>query len=162
MERKKAYGPYEAFMLGLDLEEAGRVFYSRVADSVTDFRVKDLFRHLAQAEVEHKRVIREEIEPSFVHEWYREEDQQLMAEYLHDVEKQPVFPDPEDAEHYARLTKDPAHALDIGIRAEKKSIDYYIFLRDATQDAEGKEAFERLRREEVKHLELLQNLKKEL
>ena len=162
MERKKAYGPYEAFMLGIDLEEAGRDFYTRVSEKTTDYRVRDLFAHLAEAEMEHKRVIREEIEPKFVAEWYREEDQQMMAEYLHNVEHQPVFPEPDDADHYAHLIHNPAEALDMGIRAEKLSIDYYAFLRDATQDAHGKESFERLRLEEVKHLERLQGLREEL
>jgi rubrerythrin len=162
MDRKMAYGPYEAVMLGVELEDAGYAFYSKVAEVATDYRVKDLFAHLADAEIEHKRVILEEVEPLFTPEWYREEDHQLMADYLRNVEKQPVFPSPEDAKEFIQVTSDPVSAVDRGILAEKMAIEYFGLLRDATQDQEGKDAFHRLHLEEVKHLKLLQDLKEEL
>ncbi len=162
MDRKKAYGPYEAVMLGVELEDAGYAFYSRVAEVATDYRVKDLFAHLADAEKEHKRVILEEIEPLFTPEWYREEDHQMMAEYLRNVEKQPVFPSPDQAKEFARSTADAVTAVEVAIRAEKMAIAYFGMLRDASQDQEGKDAFHRLHLEEVKHLKLLQDLKKEM
>jgi rubrerythrin len=162
MERKTAYGPYEAVMLGVQLEDDGYAFYSRVAEAAMDHRVKNLFSHLAEAEIEHKRVIREEIEPMFAPEWYRDEDQEMMAEYLRSVEKQPVFPAPDKAIEFARSMKDAHRAIDIGILAEERARDYFAFLRDATQDQDGKDAFHRLHLEEIKHLELLLNLRKEL
>jgi len=162
MERKTVYGPYEAVMLGIQLEDDGYAFYSRVAEASLDYRVKNLFSHLAEAEVEHKRVIREEIEPMFAPEWYREEDQEMMATYLRDVEKQPVFPAPDKAIEFAKSMKDAHRVVDIGILAEERARDYFSFLRDATQDTEGKDAFNRLRLEEIKHLELLLELRKEL
>jgi len=162
MEFDKVYGSYEAVMLGLDLEDAGHNFYTRVANSCADYKVKDLFKKLADAEVEHKRVIRDEIEPRYATEWYREEDKRMMLEYLHAVQKQPIFPDPQDSATCDHVASDPEEALNVGIRAEKQAIDYYTFLRDATQDENGKDVFERLRLEEVKHLEMLENMKKEL
>ena len=162
MDQKKAYGPHEAVTLGIELEIAGYNFYTRVAQAATDYRIKDLFQHLADAEIEHRRVIKEEIEPIFAPEWYREEDQEMMAQYLRKVEKQPVFPSPERAEEIVRGADSAIKAIDIGILAEKQAIEYFLFLRDATQDATGVEAFDRLRLEEVKHLELLGNLKKDL
>jgi rubrerythrin len=158
----KAYGPYEAVMLGVDLEEAGRNFYNRVANSCGNFTVKDVFRQLAEAEVQHKKVIVDEIETQYAPSWYREEDKRMMLEYIHSVRKQPIFPDPNDAPACEKAASDAKGALDLGIRAEKQSIEYYEFLRNATQDAKGKEVFEKLRLEEVKHLEKLENLKKEL
>lgn len=158
----KAYGPYEAVMLGVDLEEAGRNFYNRVANSCTDFTVKDIFRKLSEAEVEHKRVIIDEIETQYAPEWYREEDKQMMLEYIRSIRKQTIFPDPEDAAACDKAASDPREALEVGIRAEKQSIEYYEFLRDKTQDQKGKDVFERLRFEEVKHLEMLENMKNEL
>jgi rubrerythrin len=158
----KAYGAYEAIMLGVDLEEAGRNFYNRVAGSCGDFRVKELFKQLAEAGMEHKRVIREEIETIFAPEWYRDEDQQMMLEYLHTVQKQPVFPDPDDSPACDMVASDPEQALEVGIRAEKQAVDYYTFLKDATQDRKGKEIFERLRQEKVKYLDQLEEMKKEL
>ena len=161
MERKKVYGPYEAVMLGIELEDAGYAFYSRVAEAAHDFRVKELFQFLADAEAEHKRIIREEIEPRFAPEWYREEDQEMMAEYLRNVEKQPVFPEPDEAVSYAKSTEDARKAVEIGIHAEERARDYFAFLRDATQDEEGKDAFHRLHLEEIKHLHLLEELIKD-
>ncbi|UCF30557.1 MAG: ferritin family protein [bacterium] len=162
MENQKVYGPHEAVMLGIELENAGHHFYTRVADCAVDFRVKEIFQKLAAAEVKHLKIIKEEIEPIFAPEWYREEDQQLMAEYLRDVEKQPVFPDPEEAADYCSRADTTVKAIDIGIRAEERSMMYFSYLRDATQDDAGKEAFERLYNEESKHLKMLQDLKKEL
>jgi rubrerythrin len=161
MDGKKVYGPYEAVMLGIELEDAGYHFYSRVAEAATDYRIKELFTFLADAEIEHKRVIREEIEPIFQPEWYREEDQQLMHDYLKSVERQPVFPEPDEAEGYAK-TEDVGKAIDIGILAEERARDYFAFLRDNTVDEEGKQAFNRLHLEEIKHLHMLQELRKEL
>jgi len=162
MDRTKAYGPHEAVALGMELEIAGFKFYTRIAETATDYRVKNLFQHLAEAEIEHKRVIKEEIEPIFTPEWYREEDRQLMAEYLRDVEKQPVFPSPEKAEEISRGTDSAVKAIDIAILAEKQAMAYFAYLRDATQDETGKDAFSRLYNEEVKHLKMLEGLKKEL
>jgi len=158
----KAYGPYEAVMLGVDLEDAGRNFYHRMANSCTDFTVKDIFRQLTEAEIQHKKVIIDEIETQYAPEWYREEDKRMMLEYIHSVRKQPIFPDPEDASACDKAASNPKEALDIGIRAEKQSIDYYEFLRNVTQDEKGREVFERLRLEEVRHLEMLENMKREL
>ena len=162
MERKTAYGPYEAVTLGIQLEDDGFTFYSAVAKASVDHRVKNLFSFLADAEIEHKRVIREEIEPLFTPEWYREEDQQLMSDYLRDVEAQPVFPDPDKAVQFAKSMKDAHRAIDIGILAEERARDYFAFLRDTTQDQQGKDIFQQLYLEEIKHLELLQDLRKEL
>ncbi|MDF1535290.1 MAG: ferritin family protein [bacterium] len=162
MDRKKAYGLYEAVMLGAELEDAGYAFYSRVAEIAVDYRVKNLFAHLADAEKEHKRVILEDIEPLFTPEWYREEDHQMMADYLHSVEKQPIFPSPDHAEEFAGATSDPVTAVDVGILAEERAIEYFGMLRDASQDQEGKDVFHRLHLEEIKHLQLLQDLKKEI
>jgi len=162
MEGKTAYGPYEAVTLGIQLEDDGYTFYSAVAKASADHRVKDLFTYLADAEIEHKRVIREEIEPLFTPDWYRDEDQQMLAEYLRGVEQQPVFPEPDKAMEFARNMKEAHRAIDIGILAEERARDYFAFLRDATQDQEGKDIFQRLYLEEIKHLKLLQNLRKEL
>ncbi|MDF1525020.1 MAG: ferritin family protein [bacterium] len=162
MERKAAYGPYEAVTLGIQLEDDGFTFYSAVAGASVDHRVKDLFSYLADAEIEHKRVIREEIAPLFKPEWYKEEDQQQLAEYLKDVEQQPVFPEPDKAVEFAKSMKDAHRAVDIGILAEERARDYFAFLRDTTRDQEGKDIFQRLHLEEIKHLELLLNLRKEL
>jgi len=162
MERKAAYGPYEAVTLGLQLEDDGYEFYSAVAAASVEYKVKNLFDYLADAEVEHKRVIKEEIEPMFTPDWYREEDQQAMAEYLRDVEEDPVFPPPGKAIEYAGNMSDVCKAVDIGILAEERARDYFAFLRDRTQDKGGQEIFHRLHLEEIKHLELLQKLRKEL
>jgi len=159
MEFRRAYGPFEAMMLGVDLEEAGRVFYDRMAKSCADYKVKNLFKKLAQAEIKHKKVIREEIEPLYAPNWYREEDHQMMAEYLDSVQHQQIFPDPEDQVACDLAASDPVAALEIGIKAEKQTIEYYTFLRDATQDDKGKDVFERLRKEEVGHLEMLEGIK---
>ena len=159
MEFSTGYGPFEAVMLGVELEDAGRIFYNQVANSCADYKVKNLFKELAEAEIEHMHVIREEIEPLYTPEWYREEDQRMMVEYLKSVQGQSVFPNPKDASTFAQVASDPTQALEVGIKAEKQSIDYYVFLRDATQDAGGKDVFERLRKEEVKHLEMLETMK---
>jgi rubrerythrin len=86
----------------------------------------------------------------------------MMAEYLRSVEKQPVFPSPDQAKEFARSTADAVTAVEVAIRAEEMAIAYFGMLRDASQDQEGKDAFHRLHLEEVKHLKLLQDLKKEL
>ena len=162
MEFRNAYGPFEAMMLGVELEEAGRMFYDRMAKSCADYRVKNLFKELAEAEIKHKKVIMEEIEPLYAPDWYREEDHQMMAEYLNSVQHQQVFPDPEDEVACNQAASDYVQAVEIGIKAEKQSIEYYTFLRDATQDEKGKDVFERLRKEEVGHLEMLEGMKEYL
>lgn len=162
MDSKKVYGPHEAVTIGIELENAGQNFYMRVAEAAVDFRVKELFSSLARAEIEHIRVIREEIEPDFTPEWYREEDQQMMAEYLRNIEKQPVFPSPEEAVEFAGSADGTMKVVDIGIESEKRSIAYFEFLRDATRDSKGKNAFDRLFREEEKHLKLLTELRENM
>jgi len=162
MQQKEAYGPYEAVTLGIELEIAGYKFYSRVAEESTDYRVKNLFQYLADAEIDHMRVIKEEIKPLFTPEWYTDEDLAPIAEYLRDIEKQPVFPGPEEAEEIVKSADSAAEAIEIGITAEERAMAYFAFLRDTTKDETGKDAFNRLHHEEVKHLKMLNDLKKEI
>lgn len=162
MEFGKAYGAYEAMMLGVELENDARNFYNRVANSCADYKVRGVFKEMADAAVEQQRVIREEIEPLYTPEWYSEEDKRMMAEYLKTVQHQPVFPDPQDAPACDMVAADPVQALDLGIQAQKKAVEYYAFLRDATRDAKGRDVFDRLRKEAGKQLEKLGEMKEKL
>jgi len=162
MEFKKAYGSYEAMMLGEQLENAARDFYNRVANSCADYKVRGVFKELAEAAVEQQRVIMDEIEPLYTPEWYNEDDQRMMAEYLQTVEHQTIFPDPGDAPACDMVAADPVQALEVGIKAQKQAVDYYAFLRDATRDEKGQDVFDRLRKEAGKQLDKLEEMKEKL
>ena len=158
----KAYGAYEAMMLGVELEHSGRNFYNRVANSCADYKVRAVFEELAEASQEQQRIIREEIEPLYTPEWYSEEDQRMMAEYLKTVEHQPIFPDPQDAPACDLVAADPVQALEVGIKAQKQTAEYYALLRDATRDKKGKDVFDRLRKEAGNQLEKLEEMKEKV
>ena len=77
-------------------------------------------------------------------------------------EEQPVFPSPDDAEDFAAVTGNIERAIDTSIEAEKRAMAYFEYLRDATLDSNGHKAFDRLYKEEEKHLKLLTELKASL
>ncbi len=78
------------------------------------------------------------------------------------MEEQPVFPSPDKARDFAAITGNIEKAVDTSIEAEKRAMAYFEYLRDLTLDSSGVEAFDRLYREEEKHLKLLTELKKSL
>ncbi len=159
MEFSKAYGSYEAMMLGEQLENAARDFYNRVANSCVKYEVRGVFKELAEAAMEQQRIIRDEIEPLYTPEWYSDDDQRMMAEYLKSVEHQNIFPDPEDAPACEMVASDPVQAFEVGIKAQKQAVQYYGFLRDATRDENGRDVFDRLQKEAASQLEKLEKMK---
>ena len=159
MAAEKVYGPYEALILGAELEDAGRNFYNRVANSCASAEVREVFKELAEAALDQERLIREELEPAYMPDWYSEDNKRMMSEYLKTVEHQPVFPDPEDTPACDMVAVDPKQALEVGIKAKMQVADYYKVLGDATRDEKGREVFESLKKKAEIALKKLEDMK---
>ncbi|MCF6158862.1 MAG: hypothetical protein E3K32_09890 [wastewater metagenome] len=146
----------EALKIAINIEEEGLEFYSALAKNAKDARVKEVFSKLASDEKEHficfqkaYLEIPSSVNPSVNPEEYTVD---LYLKYLIDTG---IFTQKGKARALVNEIKTDVDALKIGIQAEKDSILYYTEAAKITIYESGKQAFERLVKEEKKHLKLL-------
>lgn len=118
------FNPGDVLQFAIRIEEDGEIFYHRTALNTEDKEARDLFNHLADEEVRHKRVFQEmlagvEVNPPA--EGYSGE----YAAYLRDyIDGKVVFTKKTGAEA-ADATKDALSAILFAMDREADSILYY-------------------------------------
>lgn len=154
--RYENFNDGEALKIAVNIEEEGLEFYSTLAKSAKDTKVKDVFSRLASDEKDHLALFQKAYlevtslaNPSGSPEEYMGD---LYLKYLIDTG---VFSRKGEARKLAQEIKTDADALKIGIQAEKDSILYYSEAAKNTRHMSGKIAFAQLANEEKKHLKLL-------
>lgn len=127
------------------LEKEGYDFYTKAAEKTGDKNGRDMFRFLALEEVKHYKVVDDLlVQSGGEHKPVEEED----------AGKSDVF-----AETQGGRVGEKAYdldALNIGIRAEKKSIETYSKLHDQVKTRKIKKTAKKLADEEKKHLSILE------
>jgi rubrerythrin len=152
------HSSHEHLAIAREMEEEGLAFYKSVARQVTDADAKALFLKLASDECEHMRDIdrleRESESP------YIEDPDGLVGQYLRGLISTDVFPPPDEVPAIAASAKGVADAIDIGIGAEKRAMDFYERTKDECGSAEATQTLERLYAEEEEHLRKLTALRR--
>jgi len=119
---KVTFDASEIYQFAIRIEENGERFYRKVAESVSENDMKELFTFLAGEEVTHRRFFEQTVgslqpyqpEESFPDEYFS---------YLRAYADQIVFPP--EAERELAGKKGVGAALEFGIRRELDSIAYY-------------------------------------
>jgi rubrerythrin len=152
------FSPHEIFVIAKEMEQEGLAFYKAVAKAVSDPDVKAMFLKLASDEVQHVRDI-ERIE-GHADQYFPSEDDSLVAQYVEGLVDTKVFPPLSQVPEIAADAEGVVKAIDFGIGAEKRSIDFYAKTAAKAESADAIETLKRLRAEEERHLELLTELRR--
>jgi rubrerythrin len=142
--------------LAMNIEDAGWLFYKKLADVSADKKVKELFQYLAYQEAQHKIIFEQ-----MVHNMQQEQQNEYVIDVIRELEtgisdlKRFVFPQHIDPSSHIDLTV----ATEIAIRAEKESIRVYgemkrVFINRFSS------VLTRVIGEEQKHLSILVDFQK--
>ncbi len=154
----KSFSSREILDLIIRVEENGSRFYGRLADKTQSREYQSIFRYFQEQEHQHKIIFEEmlaEIDNGNVFDFGAGE----YDRYFSSVAEGIVFTE-EKLKQEEFMTDIPA-ALELAVRIEKESIELYSKLRDLTRP-ERHPLWERIIREEEKHLEQFTRLKRDI
>lgn len=139
-------GPKEILATAIEMERFGGEYYGRFKDLVANERAKNLFKHLAADERNHASMLEIEL-ANLGGKAAKPSDNELRK----GLKK--VFP--ERIHKNSIVAKDAISALMLGIRTEKRSIDFYTE-SVARASPKLKKMFAKLIGMEIVHLGLLE------
>lgn len=149
----------EVLKIAINMEGEGLAFYSSLAKSVKDAKVKEIFSILADEEEDHlddfKKAYNELTSSQDSSQGY---DDYTVDEYIRHLVETGVFTQKDEVKRLTAEIKTDLDALRIGIQAEKDAILFYTEASKNTKNKEGQKTFEFLASEEKKHLKLLADL----
>ncbi len=150
----------DAIEISIYIEKEGLFFYESAGKNVKDPHIREVFSRLADEERDHLQALQEKarfLQPAII-------NQNRSKEHLHrfvtEELKGKVFPALKDAS--MQNIRSDEQALDLGIEAEKRSIEVLQGLLEKERKLDVKAIFSHLMVEEKKHLSLLEDLKKQL
>lgn len=155
----KVFDPSEILEFAVTLEENGKTFYEHAVSITEDDDTKEMFKSLAQDEVDHKKTFKKMLSKISDYEPiqnYPEEYFAYLKSYVDDV----IFSEDAFKEKISDI-KSPMEALNFALQAEKDSIIYYQELKKFVSDKhEG--VIEEIINEERKHYTKICKMKEEL
>ncbi|MCE1245655.1 MAG: ferritin family protein [Firmicutes bacterium] len=155
------YSGYEIVLLAIEIEKMGHMFYTRAEKLAITEEVKEMFRTMAKEELDHIKIINREIEPMFKNEDdYTWENEENVSQYLTRTSGGSVFANPDSVKKLLEQVDTHEEAVELCLKGEKKAIAFYKKVMDQTSGEEGKTAIKRILDEEIKHVERLENLRK--
>ena len=137
----------------MQIEQEGREFYLKAAETTEDEKGQETFHRLANDEVSHLRLIRRQYDA------LTSESQWVVSPEVRpasiDLDK-PLFPKGREALEKAATQKTgELEALLFGLEIENRSYDLYRTAASTTGDPLGKEMFEFLAGQEMGHFNVL-------
>jgi len=154
----------EIFQLGIQIEADGKQFYEAVAKNSVDPSVKGLFSELSKWESKHQQLfenLRKALPDSAKKETLFDPDGEQSL-YLRTMAESHVFVKNKDVCGLASKCKTAAEALDLAIAFEKDSIVFFTTMKGIVPEHLGKDKIDLLINEEIKHISILTQKKKEL
>ena len=154
----------EIFQLGVRIETNGKKFYETVAKNASDLSVKGLFSELAKWESEHQELfeqLRKALPDSAKREALFDPEGELSL-YMRAMAESHVFIKNRDILELASKCKTPAEALDLAITFEKDSIAFFTTMKKVVPEHLGKDKLDLLIDEEIKHISILTQKRREL
>jgi len=156
---KVSYGfnAAEVFRVAVEIEENGRRFYEESRKKIEDAEIKELFYHLGQQEIDHKRkfeALLAQLPPESkvptVWDPHNEIDQ-----YIRMMAADHVFVSSAEVENCVRRLRDAAEALKLAIGFEKDSIIFFLSFEEAMSGEKDRQLIRSLVKEEQEHLRRL-------
>ncbi len=149
----------DAIEISLRIEKEGLLFYESAAKKVHDLRVRNMFSRLADEEREHIQSLQEKarfLQPAIAS---RARPKEYLQRFIGEELQGKIFPAKDFSSQNIRSDK---QALELGIAAEKRSIEILQGLLKGERKLDVKVIFSHLLVEEKKHLALLEDLQKRL
>ena len=153
----------DALEVSLSIEKQGFVYYDKAAKFAVDPRVRAIFLRLANEEKEHIQSLQNKAR--FIQPALRSKAVPRKSRAENFIKNEligKVFPVPGDDTNEACTVESDFEALNIGINAEKKSIEVLSRLIVDEKKMDVRMIFNHLLVEERKHLAALEELKKTL
>jgi len=146
----------EVFDIAVKVEENGKRFYEEAVKVIDDPEIRDLFKDLAQQEVEHRQKflsIKKELPPQASQSTVFDPNNEMSA-YVQVTADNHVFIKG-DFEAKLAEVKDARSALRMAMEFEKDSVIFFLTIQDATDGQKGKQFIGELVKEEQEHLRRL-------
>jgi len=147
--------PITALRFAMQLEKNGRAFYRRVAESTEDPMGKQVFTQLGREEIEHIRLLGEEMTRLKASGAEESEAADGEVDYEEATAKSGIFPALDDAWQIADGATD-ADALRVACSSEEKAVAFYSELARASTETETRAMYQQLSEMEEQHRTLLQ------
>jgi erythrin-vacuolar iron transport family protein len=150
------FAPYQLAEIAMKIEDDGAVFYTFLSDKTNDVNAKKVFDFLAQQEILHKGVfetIMTESQKVDSEEGYDIDLYSHMKLIADDIKKSAL-----SIESLSSDTFDLVQSIDIGIKAEQKSIEAYELIKKQLID-KFSQILDTIISEEQNHYHMLTNLK---
>lgn len=154
----------EIFQMGVQIERNGKTFYATVAQNSSDPAMQKLFSDLSRWESEHIQFfdrLRQALPDSAKRGASFDPGEELLL-YLQATADSHVFLRNKDIQELASRCKTPLEALDLALAFEKDSVVFYTTMKKVTPEEFGKKEIDRLIDEEIGHISLLHQKKKDL
>lgn len=156
-ELSSSFQCIDAIEVSLCIEKQGLVFYERAAKSAADARVRAIFSRLAAEEKEHIQSLQAKarfLQPALAKKSVSRKNE--VQAFIDQVLEGKVFPVPG---YEAGEVDSDLKALEIGIEAEKRSIEVLNRLIGREKKIDVRVIFSHLLAEERKHLAALEQLR---
>ncbi len=152
------------FEIGVQIEQNGKVFYLEVARNTSDEAIKSLFTELAGWEDKHVELFQQlqaDLPDNARDENLFDPDGEFSS-YLQAAADSHVFVDTTDVTQLAAQCNTPAEALDMALTFEKDSVIYYTTIKKVVSEHLGRDKIDLIIDEELKHISILNQKKKQL
>ncbi|MBI2288578.1 MAG: ferritin family protein [Chloroflexi bacterium] len=136
----------------MNLEEEGRTFYLKVAQTTREEKGQEIFRTLAADEQSHFNLLKKQ------HQALTSRKKWIMSAEIKPIKldlNQSLFPKSKEAQKAITTKAGDRDALSFGLDIETKSYDFYRKAASETADPLGKSTFEFLAGEEKRHFDIL-------
>lgn len=153
----------EIFEMGLRIETNGKEFYETVAQNSSDPAMRKLFSDLSRWESEHIQFfdrLRQTLPDSAKRGASFDPGEELLL-YLQATAESHVFLKDRDIGKLTSRCKTPHEALELAIAFEKDSVVFYTTMKKVTPEEFGRKEIDRLIDEEIGHIFLLHQKKKD-
>ena len=154
----------EIFQIGVQIESNGQKFYETIAKNTFDPSAKKIFLDLAKWESKHIELFKkwqEKLPDSGKRGDLFDPNQELNL-YLQATADSHVFFSNKDIPELASKCKTPVEALDLAVTFEKDSVVFYTMMKKLVTEHLGKAEMDTLIDEEISHIFMLTQKKKEL
>src|SRR5512137_1995785 len=154
----------EIFQMGVLIETNGQKFYEAVAKNASDPPAQKLFLDLSRLESQHIELfkkLKQRLPESAKQEDLFDPNQELHL-YLKATADSHVFLKNKDIPELAAKCKTSVQALDLAVAFEKDSVVFYTTMKKLVPEHFGKGEIDTLIDEEISHIFILTQKKKEL
>ncbi len=161
-EHSNSFQCIDALEVSLSIEKQGFVYYDKAAKSAVDPRVRAIFSRLANEEKEHMQSLQNKarfLQPAVTNKSISRKSR--AEDFINNELEGKVFPVPGYEEGKAGEVVSDLEAINIGIEAEKRSIEVLTRLIADEKKMDVRMIFSHLLAEERTHLAALEELKQD-